>query len=55
MGRFLEKCGFTFLKEGAKISGFEEHPVALNVHCPKCDSLVDPFLKIKKGGYSYKK
>jgi hypothetical protein len=43
-----KKCGFTFPKEGAKISGFEEHPSGLHVHCPKCDALVDQFLKIKK-------
>jgi DNA-directed RNA polymerase subunit RPC12/RpoP len=43
-----KKCGFTFPKKDATISGFESHPNGLHVHCPKCTVLVDQFLKIKK-------
>jgi rubredoxin len=51
MGKFDEYhcngCGFVFPKKGATISGFENHPNGLHIHCPNCGELVDQFVKIK--------
>jgi len=41
-----KKCGFTFPKKGANISGGEGYPYGHHVHCPNCDAVVAQFVKV---------
>jgi DNA-directed RNA polymerase subunit RPC12/RpoP len=43
------KCGYVFPKKEAKVSGFENHPYGLHIHCPKCGHIVDQYVKDEEG------
>ena len=43
-----EKCGCSFPKKGANVSGYEGGANGLHVHCPKCGAVAAQYVKLKE-------
>jgi rubredoxin len=42
------KCGYSFPKKGANVSGYEGGANGLHVHCPKCGAVATQYVKLKE-------